>query len=89
MMRTTKAATVATNPLNLLGVPRWAVDIAVATDDYAAVRAMAEAGFRAISRYFHPDRGGDEEFYGQFAAAIEELRLRLQRRCAHVAMLVA
>lgn len=62
------------SPLALLGIPRWLVDAAVASDDYTTVKALAESVYRTLILRIHPDQGGDSELFSQITDAINELR---------------
>lgn len=63
------------NPLNALGVPKEVVSRAAKSGSQEMARAIAEANFKTLAKFFHPDRpGGDAEYMMRLSDAVDEVR---------------
>ena len=58
-------------------IPSWAKTLHIQPD---APQEVTEAAYRALSKIFHPDRGGSTEKMKQINAAVEQARQRSPSR---------
>src|SRR5262249_37433254 len=61
--------------------PPMPVELQTAFDtlylQYTAPLCVADAAYRALSKYFHPDKGGDAHDFNRVASAIKTVRFHL------------
>lgn len=61
------------NPLDVLGVPRELAANELASGSLGRLRAAIKGSYKNLSRYYHPDKGGDADQMAAFTQAHSEI----------------